>query len=103
MTHNRPITLFRLHNRRPLQIILIKPTYHFLQSRHIIVESSNIHISRLLLVSIRVQRVGLLRFVVGEESEVLRPVSEGGGGGYECVGAGNIGGGREALEEEAVG
>lgn len=103
MAHQRIITLLGLNNRRRFQIKLIKPMNNLFQISQLFIETSEIHITSLFSVAIRVEGVRSAVLVIGENTEVLGPVSEGRGGVHKAVGSGDGFGDGETLQEESVG
>lgn len=102
MTHKSPVALLRLNNSRRLKVIFIKPKCDLFHIREVLVKLAEVNISTLDFIAVRVESVRLSGLVVGEGAEVLRPVTEGGDGVLEFVGAGDVVGCCEALEQKAV-
>lgn len=102
MTHKGPVALLCLDNSRRFEIVFIKPKRNFFHIRKVLVELADVDISTLDFVAVGVESVGFSGLVVRESAEVLGPVSEGGDGVLEFVGACDVVGCCEALEQKAV-
>lgn len=102
MTHKGPVALLGLNNSRRLEIVFIKPKRNLFHIRKVLIKLADVDISTLHFIAVGVESVRLSGLVVGEGAEVLRPISEGGDGVLEFVGACDVVGCCEALEEKAV-
>lgn len=98
MTHKSPVALLCLNNSRRLEIVFIKAKRDLFHIREVLVKLADVDISTLDFITVGVESVRLSGLVVCEGAEVLGPVSEGGDGVLEFVGAGDVVGCCEALE-----